>query len=72
MFRTEQPLRIIQDDITDPRHGFLDVQVEGVWGGVCLAGFDSKTASVACKQLGYAGGVAYAPNRYNHTLVIQK
>ena len=41
--------------------GFLEVQREGVWGSVCARGFDDKVATVACRQLGFAGGAAYNP-----------
>ena len=41
--------------------GFLEVQVSGLWGSVCARGFDDKAATVACRQLGFAGGAAYNP-----------
>ncbi|KAK6179246.1 hypothetical protein SNE40_011650 [Patella caerulea] len=44
--------------------GYLKVQLNGVWGGVCSAGFDNKAATVACEQLGFKGGVPYNPSLY--------
>lgn len=29
------------------------------WGYVCSDGFDANTATVACRSMGYSGGVAY-------------
>ncbi|PVD37785.1 hypothetical protein C0Q70_00386 [Pomacea canaliculata] len=52
-------VRIMEDIIGEPYHGRIDVQVEGVWGAVCAAGFGVTEATVACKELGYAGGVPY-------------
>ncbi|KAK6179250.1 hypothetical protein SNE40_011654 [Patella caerulea] len=54
----------LQKDTTSGISGYLKVQLNGVWGGVCSAGFDNKAATVACKQLGFKGGVPYKPNLY--------
>ena len=42
-------------------YGFLEVQISGAWGSVCARSFDDKAATVACRQLGFAGGAAYNP-----------
>ncbi|XP_055956391.1 deleted in malignant brain tumors 1 protein [Patella vulgata] len=58
----------LQKDTTGNVSGYLKVQLNGVWGGVCSAGFDNKAATVACKQLGFKGGVPYNPRLYErHT-----
>ncbi|XP_062570475.1 neurotrypsin-like, partial [Saccostrea cucullata] len=38
--------------------GFIEVSVNGVWGGVCDTDWDDQNAKVACRSLGYSGGVA--------------
>lgn len=52
-------LRLAPDSLASTVHGILEVQVNGVWGRVCLHNFDDKDASVACRHFGYDGGVAY-------------
>ena len=34
--------------------GRIDLCVNGTWGTICGNGFDSKDASVVCRQLGYS------------------
>ena len=58
----DQNVRLKLDDPNDPRHGYLEYQVQGLWGAVCAATLDINTATVACKQLGFTGGVPYRPN----------
>ena len=55
--------------------GRLEVQVGGVWGAVCAAGFDEAVAAVACRQLGKTGGIPHgftyfgpAPDNYPHII----
>ncbi|XP_061193623.1 deleted in malignant brain tumors 1 protein-like [Saccostrea echinata] len=38
--------------------GFFEVSVNGVWGAVCDTDWDNQNAKVACRSLGYSGGVA--------------
>ena len=64
-----QNVRIKRDDPNDPRHGYLEYQAKGVWGAVCAATFDTNAANVACKQLGFPGGVLYRPNLKNYRQV---
>ncbi|XP_052276945.1 deleted in malignant brain tumors 1 protein-like isoform X3 [Dreissena polymorpha] len=42
-------------------HGYMEVNVDGVWGSVCNRNWTDKNAFVACRQMGYAGGYAYRP-----------
>lgn len=38
--------------------GYLQVYINGVFGAVCPTFFDDLDASVACRQLGFVGGLA--------------
>lgn len=40
-------------------HGIIEARIDGVWGRVCMSDWDDADASVACRHIGYAGGVAY-------------
>ena len=42
-------------------HGYVEVHVEGVWGTVCGESWGDQQSNVACRQLGYTGGLAYRP-----------
>eukprot|EP00892_Ulva_mutabilis_P011614 jgi/Ulvmu1/8825/UM049_0005.1 len=44
-------------DVNGYATGALQVFCEGAWGAVCSAGFDDVDAAVACRQLGFIGGV---------------
>ena len=52
-------MQISPDSLSSTVHGIIEVRVGGVWGRVCMQGWDNKDANVACKQLGFAGGVSY-------------
>jgi len=38
--------------------GALEANMYGFWGPICPEGWDNSTAPVACRQLGFSGGVA--------------
>lgn len=38
--------------------GTLQVFFEGAWGAVCGSNFDDRDAMVACRQLGFSGGIS--------------
>ena len=52
-------MRMSTDSLAGSFHGIIEVKVEGIWGRICLHNFDDTDASVACRQLGFDGGVAY-------------
>ena len=35
--------------------GRLEINIDGVWGSVCLRSFSMRDGHVACRQLGYKG-----------------
>lgn len=45
----------------DARHGYIGVNVRGAWGTICPDTWDENAATVACRQLGFTGGVNYLP-----------
>ena len=48
-------MRLIED--ADRKHaGRLEIQVDGVVGGICDSNWFAADARVACQQLGYADG----------------
>jgi hypothetical protein len=55
-------MRIVPDNPSDPRHGYVEYQVDGVWGSLCGTTFTKNEANVVCKQLNFNGGVPYAPS----------
>ena len=52
-------MRLSSDSLAGQVHGILEVKIGGIWGRICLHNFDDTDASVACRQLGFDGGVAY-------------
>ena len=44
-------------DVNGFATGALQVFCEGAWGAVCTSNFDSVDATVACRQLGFTGGL---------------
>ncbi|XP_076465365.1 scavenger receptor cysteine-rich domain-containing protein DMBT1-like [Babylonia areolata] len=59
-------VRIVRDKPSDSSHGYLEYQVDGVWGAVCARTMDTSTVSVACRQLGFTGGVKYTPHNNSY------
>lgn len=49
-------------DSPDEYSGTLEYFVSGVWGRVCPAGWDAQSTAVACRQLGFTGGVSAFSN----------
>ena len=44
-------------DVNGFATGALQVFSEGAWGAVCTTNFDDRDAVVACRQLGFTGGL---------------
>ena len=40
-------------------YGSLEANKYGFWGPICPDGWNNTSATAACRQLGYIGGVAY-------------
>ena len=57
-------VRIVPDSADSLSRGYLEVKRRGVWGDLCLAGFEHTAAQLACTDLGYAWGVTYAPSSH--------
>ena len=62
LFDSGQNVRVVRDDSGEDRHGYLEYQVDGVWGAVCAATMDTNSVTVACRQLGFTGGRLYRPS----------
>ena len=48
-----------EDTAMGNQTGRVSVQQYGIWGRVCPNSWDDSDATVVCKGLGFAGGVAY-------------
>ena len=47
----------------------IEVKAKGVWGAVCLHSFEDVEAAVACRQLGFSGGISYQAPQMNKLTV---
>ncbi|GAB1605013.1 deleted in malignant brain tumors 1 protein-like isoform X1, partial [Argonauta hians] len=56
---TDFAVRISWDSISSGMHGILEVRIDGIWGRVCNKNWTNTNADVACKEMGYQGGIAY-------------
>lgn len=52
-------LRLSDDRLSGQYHGILEAKVQGLWGRVCMAGWNEAAANVTCRSLGYLGGSVY-------------
>ncbi|KXZ55107.1 hypothetical protein GPECTOR_3g260 [Gonium pectorale] len=55
---SEGSVRLVGSAGASPPAGSVQVCIGRKWGTVCDSGWDDADASVACRQLGYAGGAA--------------
>ncbi|XP_052829164.1 deleted in malignant brain tumors 1 protein isoform X2 [Octopus bimaculoides] len=56
---TDFDVRISRDSISSGMHGILEVRVDGIWGRICNKNWTNTNADVACREMGYEGGIAY-------------
>lgn len=62
-----KPLVCTEEDLL-PRTEFPDtllVEKFGIQGTICAENWDDRAATVACRQLGYTGGVSFGPRYYS-------
>nr|XP_034326687.1 deleted in malignant brain tumors 1 protein isoform X1 [Crassostrea gigas]XP_034326688.1 deleted in malignant brain tumors 1 protein isoform X1 [Crassostrea gigas] len=52
-------LRMINAENGNKKWGRLEILYQEVWGHICDRTWTDQAADVACKQLGYKGGIAY-------------
>ena len=54
------PVRLVNG--SNAAEGRVEVRASSVWGTICASGFDTREASVVCRQLGYYGAVEVFSN----------
>jgi hypothetical protein len=54
------PVRLVNG--SNAAEGRVEVRASTVWGTICASGFDTREASVVCRQLGYYGAVEVFSN----------
>ena len=52
-------MKVKPDDVKTNAHGELLVKLTGIWGSVCMKGFDKHEADMVCKKMNFKGGVPY-------------
>ncbi|KAK6180370.1 hypothetical protein SNE40_012539 [Patella caerulea] len=52
-------VRLASDGLSGDHHGIIEVRRNGVWGRVCMQGWEDVDANLACKDIGFKGGVSY-------------
>ena len=50
----EIPIRLVNG--TSSSNGRIEINVNNRWGTICAFDWDIRDATVACRQLGFAGG----------------
>lgn len=56
-----------RDDEHTDTHGEVMINMNGIWGSICMNGWTRKEATVVCKMLGFRGGVPYqVPSNTNY------
>ena len=56
MFRISDPDIRLENNFQIQSGGQIRVKENGVWGNICIDGFGSIEADVACRMLGYHSG----------------
>ncbi|XP_041464645.1 deleted in malignant brain tumors 1 protein-like isoform X2 [Lytechinus variegatus] len=58
----DEDIRLVNG--STPNQGRVEIFYKGVWGTVCDDEWDDTDASVVCRQLGYASGLALGGGKY--------
>jgi deleted-in-malignant-brain-tumors protein 1 len=60
-------LTLDRDDIHADTHGEVMVNMNGIWGSICMKGWSVNESNVVCRNLGFKGGVPYlVPSNKNY------
>lgn len=67
IYNTGFNLTLDRDDVHSDTHGEVMINMNGIWGSICMNGWSRKEATVVCKGLGFRGGVPYqVPSNSNY------
>lgn len=58
MYTYDCVIAVVHVNLTEGYHGSVTYFRSGLWGQVCLSYWSDSDATVACRELGYKGGVA--------------